>query len=381
MRVFGNKHISVVLFATILGLATACGEGDTSDTESTDDETSSKQQDQQQQGSVSQPDPSQLPDVSDEILFLFKEDADIDPVDLDGGTTRCLSLGTADTFADAVEPWPTGLRALLASELEKFPEFDLVEGAVEGIYLAKASLLTRPGSTTAGTVGGIMCDTDDDERGYVFINYDLAVTKRKNSGPLHVYQPYSGILGPHEFSSQGDITVYTMIHEIFHAIDLTYFSSDSDEYADRIEIAEMAWSDPVTSIFETVDIFAHADGDTHTHTHDCIGSHGMFLVPETPEELEAAYRHLAEETNYITPYSQANHFEDFADTLSNWYFLEIYDEKLVRTVYSSDLLSTLPADADILYTFDTAEILEESTDHREKMCAMVNLVFSDQTCE
>jgi hypothetical protein len=319
-----------------------------------------------------------LPDAPQHVLDLFQDTSSIDPAALGNGGTDCLQIDSQATFADAVEPWPAELKAFLASELAKFPEFDLVTGAVAGIFLAKADMLSDPSLPELGGIAGIMCGAAGDTRGYVFINHEEYVTNRLASGALGTYQSLTGAVDPHVVTEHGDQAVYTLIHEIFHAIDHTYYrnTDDATALAGRAEVLELAWNDAGDSLDPRADIYAL----TGTSRRPGCTLRGFSLAPVTPDEHVAAYRQIAEETNFISPYAQSNEGEDFADTLATWYFRVTYDNGLIRSVYREDITATPLSSAELLYKFDTKEILSTSERHRDKMCAMVDLVFAAQDC-
>jgi len=370
-RSLQGKFVATIVSVLVASLFIGCGKKD-------DDDDDDEEVANQPAGGATQ-NSDTLPDAPQLVLDLFKDDSDIAPAELTGAGTDCLEIDAQATFSDAVEPWPAELKAFLASELAKFPEFDLVTGAVAGIYLAKPEMLTLADAPPGTGVAGIMCGVANDKKGYVFINYQEYVTNRLARGPLQNYQPLTGVVDPHVLTEHGDQAVYTLVHEIFHAFDLAYFSStngSSAQVAGRNDVYELAWDDAGESLDPRVEIFARRALATG---HVCTGR-GFNLSPETADEFADAYRQLAEETNFISPYAQSNYAEDFADTLATWYFKAVYDEGLVRTVYSNDLTTTPVDPAQEIYKFDTKAILKGSAGHRNKMCAMVDLVFADQDC-
>lgn len=319
-----------------------------------------------------------FPDAPENVLNLFLNDLDIAPSVLKSGGADCLEISNAARLSDAIEQWPPGLKAFLASELAKFPEFDLITGSVAGVFLAKESMLSFPELAGETMVAGIMCSIEGQEAGYVFLNSKLYVTDRAEVGPLEEYQDSVALVHQHVLSEHGDQALYTLIHEIFHAIDLAYFtdSENNTMVNGRVDVMTMAWNNAGNSIDQTAEIYARR---VVLPSHVCSPRH-LNLAPESAEEMAVAYQQIAEETSFISPYAQTNLFEDFAETLASWYFKKTYDNGLVRSVYSEDLTVTPLSSAELLYKFDTKEIMRTSSRHQEKMCAMVALVFEDQQC-
>ena len=367
----GKKGQFSIFFAVILFLA-ACGKPK---------EEKEEDQDAQiptavvSQSSGGRPAPA-TPQV---VLDLFKDTSTIVPSLLASGSTDCLGIDNAANFNDVVEPWPPGLKAFLAAEISKFPEFDLVTGSVAGFFLAKSSFLSAPDLPENGTIAGIMCSVGGEQRGYVFLNSKLYVNDRQAKGPLENYQSVKELVSPYVLSEHGDQALYTLVHEIFHAIDQAYFmeNQDSTKISGRVAVFDMAWQGSGESIDDRADIYARR---VSLSGHICSPKF-FSLAPENPDELAAEYRKIVENTNFISPYSQSNPFEDFADTLATWYFKNVLDNGLVRTVFSDDLTAVPLANARQLYKFDTKEILRTSARHRSKVCAMVDLVFASQDCE
>ena len=89
------------------------------------------------------------------------------------------------------------------------------------------------------------------------------------------------------------------------------------------------------------------------------------------------FRYLKEESNFLTPYSTVNPIEDFAETLSLYAMGKVYGDYNRVEVYSDDLTRSPPEDR--LYNFSVGELIDDSGDHRDKVCQYVETVLG-QDC-
>jgi hypothetical protein len=364
-----KRIFSLIFLISNFSLSMACGQKEKEEVEDTEEAPPSGSTNQNS-GDVP------IPEAPQGILDLFQDSSSISPSSLASASTDCLEIDSQASFSNAVEPWPKELKSFLAAELAKFPQMDLLTGAVAGIFLAKPEMLSAPDSSGLGTVAGIMCNAEGEKRGYVFINYEQYVTVRQTSGQLQSYQNLVGLVDPYVLTEHGDQAIFTLIHEIFHAIDRAYFGETDGDVVGRASVYDLSWNSSGESLDERAEIF----GLTSAMSRHICSSRGFNLSPGTPDEMAEAYRKIAEDTNFISPYAQVNSFEDFADTLATWYFRVIYDNGLSRSVYRDDLTNTPLETSQLIYKFDTKKILEDSTRHREKMCKMVDVVFDGIDC-
>jgi len=66
------------------------------------------------------------------------------------------------------------------------------------------------------------------------------------------------------------------------------------------------------------------------------------LTTATAQQLADELRYLADETNFIVPYTMANAIEDFAETLTVYHFLVKHDKADRRRVYDQNLTQVAP---------------------------------------
>jgi len=97
----------------------------------------------------------------------------------------------------------------------------------------------------------------------------------------------------------------------------------------------------------------------------------------SPTKLVSEYKHLAENTNFISPYSFTNMFEDFAATLEVYYMGTRYPNGFpIRTVYAEEIIKGYQGQEE-LYKYDMGQIASGSVAHKAKICAMAKAVLAD----
>lgn len=320
--------------------------------------------------------------VNASFVSLFKDEADFAPADLANGFVACAGIESLTTAEGSAIPWPPHMRSYLAGELAKFPDSQLVLSSVSGIYLARAELLT--GKERQTRVGGITCQNRKTAKSVIFLNEDEFVSRPKMRIKVGAWYETENLVHNAVLENHGDQTLYTLIHELFHAIDLVHFISGNDgsKKAGRDRITDLAWTNLTTSKFEPTGILAMTAARPNAAlrepiTPESLRKHFVFSLHDAPEGLAADYTKLATQTNFITPYSSTNAIEDFADTLATYYFGTRYNSWMVRSVFDADLTNTPVSQAGLLYVFDTKQIMHDSEPHKDKACRMAELVFGE----
>jgi hypothetical protein len=316
---------------------------------------------------------------------LFQNDSLETPANLDEGLSTCGKIIALPDFEGVLHQWPSELSRFGTRELERFPDKDLLLKSLNGIFLIDGNLLDFQGA--GGQVAGLMCDNAIGDN-FIFLNYEMFVTERAETGPIGEWQQIKGIINKHIVTSHGDQFVFTLIHEIFHAVDHKSFLYDRQESAEaqkRDQIIEETWVNPETSRFEEYDDVIMLTGkniklscgkiDRSSKTFGLTES-----VLSSGDDLAVSYKEFYENTNFISFYASTNSYEDFADTLATWYFARTYNNGLNRVVYKEDLSDGNIEGATKLYEFDTIATLAKSAFHQSKVCALVSLVFS-MNCE
>jgi hypothetical protein len=87
-----------------------------------------------------------------------------------------------------------------------------------------------------------------------------------------------------------------------------------------------------------------------------------------PMLLANELKDLQDRSNFIVPYSLASPAEDFAETLTVYYFGVYYQSWQKRTV---------SAGKQPLFVHDTEKILQTKTQHIDKTCAAAELIFDE----
>lgn len=339
-----------------------------------------------------------------QIGNLFKDKSDFTPADLRNGFIACAAL---EDLAPDLEPaitWSPMMRSYLANELKKFPDHDLLFSSVSGIYLTSAANLEYKKGKRKGRVGGITCQNSASKKSIIFLNNEEFVSQPKMTIKVGSWYETANLVHSSVLENHGDQTLYTLIHELFHAIDLVHFVSGSDpkRKLDRQKITNLSWNSLTDSRFGSGGGMALTGPPTEISP-ETLKKHFSFSIhestdlaltiaevannsktPPTADEILAAakkqtdyYTNLAMKTNFLTPYSAANAIEDFADTLAAYYFGTRYDSWMVRKVFDHDLSITPISQAALLHTFETSLIVRTSPAQNEKVCLMARLIFAE----
>lgn len=342
-----------------------------------------------------------------QVSSLFKDTSDFQPADLKSGFIACAALEDLATDNETVIAWQPLMRSYLTAELMKFPNHDLLFSSVSGIYLTSAANLENKNGKRKGRVGGITCQNSASKKSVIFLNEEEFVSVPKMTIKVGSWYETANLVHASVLENHGDQTLYTLIHELFHAIDLVHFvsSSDPQRKLDRQRITNMSWNSLTESKFQNTGVSAltgsSADMDPATlkkyfsfSIHEStdlalmITDESGSVQPEKTDEdivteakkQASIYTTLTQKTNFLTPYSSVNAIEDFADTLAAYYFGTRYNSWMVRKIFNRDLSITPLSQAELLYTFDTEVIAQNSPAQKEKACLMARLIFSEN-CE
>jgi hypothetical protein len=105
----------------------------------------------------------------------------------------------------------------------------------------------------------------------------------------------------------------------------------------------------------------------------------LSLTEASARQEAADLEYMASQTNFIAAYAMANALEDFAHTVTIYYFGTRGRGWPEAKTYDLDMTTTIPNETKLLYAFDAGKVIETSAPHRKKMCALVELVF-DERC-
>lgn len=309
------------------------------------------------------------------IKDLFKNTADFDKKDIEAGSTNCTDITDNQEIAGLMVAWPDDLKSFLTEVLSTFPAQQLITASVHGIYLVPDSVLTDPASKIS--TAGLACDRGSDYKGMIFLNYNSVVQKRSIKG-IQVWQPTMSVSNNAINVSEGDAAAVTLIHELFHAIDNKLFQHGSLEaFGRRQAFKNLSWLDekPRATRGQILSLAATAiEGNSparrcnHSHKSEVALTTGTSIKPTADEvkSLAAELKNLADNSNFIVPYTLASPSEDFAETLTVYYFgayLNNWQKRDVRLEGQS------------VYLHDTGSILQTKQQHKAKVCAAAKLVF------
>ena len=302
---------------------------------------------------------------------LFHDEMQFTREDLINGSTNCSDMLDEAHIEDRIVTWPTELKTYFLKVLSRFPKQELISQSVHGIYLVTdASMIDRKNSTTAA---GLACDRGGDFKGIIFLNYNSMVKKRSALG-IGTWQDSTSKSNKFIDVSEGDGAAITLMHEIFHAIDIKMFMHGTPEdIQKRVDVKNKSWigNEPK---FKRGAILALSDSDSpDSLAHDRHCTHpihtglGLTSIAD-PNALATELEYLQEETNFIVPYTMASPAEDFAETLTVYYFGVYYQSWQKRTVSFEEKP---------LFVHDTELILRTKSKHTIKTCAAAELVFGD----
>jgi hypothetical protein len=327
-----------------------------------------------------------------ELDSYFKDEMDFTLDDLRTGATNCRDILKHENIREKLRPWPRELKTFLIDELERFPALGFMHQSLYGLYLVDGDVMTNPDT---GTAAGIACDRGQDLRGLVFLNYESFVEdRRKGSGK---WQDLRVVTNKFVLQEAGDNAAVTLIHEIIHTIDNKLFVHGDDSLQRlRSKVFDMSWKSYTEPKAQRIGIFALADGAQRATTldaglrafgHGCqrtraqdaaTGENGVALADTaTAESLAEDLRYLADETNFVVPYTMASAAEDFAESLTVYHFGLNRKSWQVRTVFDRDIRVTNYRDAKSLYRHDTSSVVRSNDEQKDKICALAELLFGE----
>lgn len=319
------------------------------------------------------------------IESLFKDYADFSLDELRAGATNCDDILRFPNIADLVRPWPRELRKFLGAQLTALPIVPLVEQSVFGLYLVDSSVMRNE---KTGMAAGIACDKGD-YQGLVFLNYDTFVRDRRQAG-LAVWQDERVATNTFIRQEAGDSAVITLVHEIFHAIDNRLLIHGTPELrVARQKIMDLSWEGFGVPKAKPINIFALASDAPRLSLEDGLKANGYgcargSLSPfvnqasassaAEPKELASDLEYLANDTNFIVPYTLASSAEDFAETLTVYYFGSHLNSWQIRTVFDRGS-NGAPDLRRELFRANTAAIAKDKPAQLDKMCTMAQMLF------
>lgn len=346
-------------------------------------------------------DPNRGPDRGDEVDTeaalgdLFKSEIEFTVSELTGGKTNCDDITRRSNLENDIKPWPKELKAFLVDTLLTMPITAQVLDSVFAIYLVREDALA--GSDGEPAAAGLACDRGTDYKGVLFLNYDTFVSDRKARG-IGEWQNLTSVQEKFIRLESGDNAAMTLVHEALHAIDNKLYVNGLDAAArsGRSAIFDLSWVEHTQPRFDRIDLLSLTDGASRPVDSGLVRSgcgtrlkgeaprasgpsNGLSLTDEpSPQDLVGDLRYLATKTNFIVPYAMATAAEDFAESLTIYYFGAYLDSWQTRTVYDQDVREGTEG-REALYRHSTKDIASKYDDQRAKLCKMAELVFA--SCE
>lgn len=311
--------------------------------------------------------------------------------ELRSGATNCRDILASGDIGSRLRPWPNELKTFLIEELRQFKAAPLLAFSLHGIYLVDSEVMTNP---ETGTAAGIACDRGKDLKGLVFLNFDSFVRDR-GKGP-GIWQDLHVVTNKYVIQDAGDNAAATLIHELIHTIDNKLFvHGDPSSQKLRSDIFNMAWEsfsvprsrrisifflDSTTNPIESLSQSVKTGGwRCRREGFDSRSRVGAQLTADSqlvkPEELAGDLQYIAEQTNFLVPYAMATAAEDFAETMTVYHFGLRRDSWQVRTVYDRVVTPRTRDSGMVLYRHDTESLVKNSANHKDKICAMAELLF------
>jgi hypothetical protein len=334
-------------------------------------------------------DPAELEAANEAIAHdqwagLFKDGPDFAIKDLREGHTDCSDIiqraadRNGNVVPDAFLPWPAELKAFLVAELEQFPARSTIFDSVAGYYLVKGKILYdgSPNNPTAG----LACDRGD-HKGLIFLSERTFVTQRQGAG-LGKWQEIDYTADQFVRVHSGDNAALTLIHESMHAIDTRHFRDGNAGVARRAAM-EQSWVNATTPRSNRIATLALDNGVKARLPNErgracswaLTAGRNLSLAagnrPPTAKELADGLRYLAEKTNFIVPYTEANSAEDWAESLTVYYYGTLYRGLDGHGSWQRRVVKDGKKE---LYTADTERIAQQPQ-HVSKLCGLARLVF------
>jgi hypothetical protein len=307
---------------------------------------------------------------STELEDLFRDSMDFDVSDVRNGSTNCTDIVDRADVPALITKWPVELKSFLTGVLKKFPSQAMIKAALHGIYLVPNSALYD--EQTKSTSAGLACDRGSDYKGLIFLNYDSVIRKRSR-GQVDQWQNSTSVTGQYLTTVEGDAAAVTLMHEVFHTIDNKLFvHGTNDALQRRQSFLGQSWvgdkpryeRGSILALNDTASEGRELRRCRHTQSTGTMLTGAMEDAESMAEEL----RNLAENTNFIVPYTMASPSEDFAESLTVYYF---------GTYYRSWQKRTVAFEKKTLFVHDTERILDTKQQHKTKVCAAATMIFGN----
>lgn len=320
------------------------------------------------------------------LTALFRDELDFEVDELKGDVPCTPVEARKSTVKDEVIPWPEELRRFVVPYLKSLPISAKLPEAVHGFYLVESQVLEED-------VGGIACVRASDKKGAIFVNVRHAVEMREETG-VGSYGTAEGVSDSYIFLTMRDIAASTIVHEAMHAVDFKFYQYGVEtDLRTRDTVFDLSWAEyDQPKDADKISILSLTDGSPAPQAgaklkaarqayRGCsvrrsrVG--GLALTGASASTLATELRYLAEDTNFIVPYTMANAIEDFAETLTVYHFLTEYQKADRRQVYDQDLTQVPLADATLLYDHDVTKIVDDNPKQKEKLCEFAELIFGE----
>jgi hypothetical protein len=325
------------------------------------------------------------------LLDYFRDDVDFTAAQLEAGASNCSYLtDKAGRLDELVIPWPDDLKNFMAAQLEaNFPLAGKLDTFLHGLYLVKDETFLDESGDDLG-IGGLTCDRGEDNKGLLFLSESVFVTQRLEEG-LGTWQTLQAVQYDYLLLEVPDQAFFTLVHELFHAVDtkMFYRTTDQDALAKREESILLAWKDFDTPKWDAitmttlrgVDVLGEYWAARKKYPLACRAKAARLplgLQDYTANEIKTELSHLKNDTNFLVPYTMANAAEDFAETLAAYVVGSRTSKWDLRVVYDQPITDTLDG-LTAIYTHDSGEIIRTSAPHREKMCFFAEMSL-DEDC-
>lgn len=316
----------------------------------------------------------------EELARLFRDKPDFKKGDLDP-ITACDTLLKNVDLKDAVHPWPKKLKKMAIEALKVFPVQEEVLAAVHGFYMIDGEAIK--GDLPNGAAG-VACSRAKDAMGLILFDHtNFSGNYTPEDGAFHTSSDH--VVN----DIAGDLFIITFIHEMMHSIDRKHYQTLAGEFSrPRETLMTQSWTSFEDRKYKDISIFALAD-NAKPHVHRGLAcSRGQWILPPEPAFALAAsaqtdadgLEYLEKKTNHIAPYTMTNPLEDFAETLTIYYFGTRFDAWPSWKAYDVDLNEEAPEESKLLYSFETDKVIKTSKKHRTKMCKYAAQVFKED-CE
>lgn len=301
----------------------------------------------------------------------------------------CDNLFKDVDFPKELHAWPAKLKQELVQTLVDFNQGKMISESIRAYYLINAQTMAGASAVDSDDpagAAGLFCPGKDGAKGMVFLSYKTFVTDASLDSEI-------GLSSSYTTSDQGVPYHYaTLIHESLHAIDFKFFigAKTGDYLGDRLAASKLSWNTYDDSKYNSISVMALADASTLPGVgrkfEPCIWSKtfysrniGFGLTADARTEA-ADLKYMATKTNYIAPYTMANGNEDFAESLTIYYFGTRAKKWPKWRTYDQDLTVNTPDPSKLIYTFDAGRVIKTSKAHRKKLCALAELIFAED-CE